>query len=242
MNNINKINEELDNNFNNLFNKYYPNYDINYVNNKKFDDLLNKEVLLLEKKEENHIEENHIEENHIEENQIEEQYKKNIEPKLFINCMKISDNNFRYLNERINELKEEINDKNIKIKVLSDYSKKIFLHLQKYNENVNEQFNTIYKDMYKVYTKYDDDLSSSFKHINNNTKKLLELITYNSNINNLILNNKLENAEKLNKESNNKSKKRKAIDDIKIIEDTIDNSSLYPRKSVRLSFKDKTKK
>ena len=229
---MNNINEELDNNFNDLFNKYYPNYNINYINNKKFDDLLNKEVLLLEKKEENHIEEN----------QIEEQYKKNIEPKLFINCMKISDNNFRYLNKRINELKEEINDKNIKIKVLSDYSKKIFLHLQKYNENVNEQFNIIYKDMYKVYTKYDDDLSSSFKHINNNTKNLLELITYNSNINNLILNNKLENAEKLNKESNNKSKKRKAIDDIKIIEDTIDNSSLYPRKSVRLSFKDKTKK
>lgn len=229
---MNNINEELDNGFNDLFNKYDQNYDINYVNNKQFDYLLNKEVLLLEKKEEHPIEEH----------PIEEQYKKNIEPKLFMDCMKMSDINFKYLNNRINNLEKEINDKNIKIQVLSDYSKKIFLHLNKYNENINEQLNTIYKDLYNVYTKYDEDLSSSFRHINNNTKQLLELIIYNSNINNLILNNKLQNAEKLIKESNNKSKKRKSEDDIKFIEDNIDNSSVYPRKSVRLSFKDKTKK
>ena len=212
-----------------LFN---TNFDIDKLlkdDDQYYNKVLNKELSILEEKEEKEY-------NTINKGQMEEyKYRKPISSKLFIDCMTMSDRNFNYINDRINILEEknDVNEK--KIVQLNQIINKFFLIYKEHNKDIKTMklnLNSLFSELLVLYTKYDKDISDSFKTMNSNTKLLLEEIFYNSSINNLLINNKIDDVKKENHQ--HKSRKRKLEKGIKIMDEKIDNSDLFPRKSARL--------
>lgn len=195
-----------------------------------YDNLLNKELNMLEKNNTDSF--LNIENNC--------KYKKCISSKLFMDCMKMTDENFKYLNKRINNLEDDNRSNINKIDILNNIIRELFIIQKQDKEDIkilNTNIDALYKDLLILYTKYDTDISSSFKKINSNTKHLLEQILYNSEINHLVMHNKIDEAQK--QDSNYKKRKRKLKETIEIMTEKVDNSTLYPRKSERIAKKHK---
>ena len=172
-------------------------------------------------------------------NTKEDKYKNSISSKLFMDCMKMSDGNFKYLNKRINDLEDSKKENDIQIKRLNQIVNKFFLVYKEHHEDINTikiNLDSLFKKLLIIYTKYDNDISSSFKKINSNTKLLLEEILYNSQINDLLIHNKIDDAKKSN------GRKRNLEETIELLDETIDNSPLFPRKSARIADKEKEEK